>query len=103
MKRPLSLGRWRWPSGRLGSHILHLQLGAPLEQAVGVFGGIVDPGWRERDATFFEHVFAQGQSVQAGRSAAVPGAVIMARAERFVHDVPSGMEAEPATMHTRQP
>src|SRR5712692_5294913 len=36
-KRPFSLGRWRWSRGRLGSHILHPQLVAPLEQAVGVF------------------------------------------------------------------
>lgn len=46
-KRPFSLGRWHWPSSRPGSHILHPELVAPLEQAVRVFVGIVDPGRRE--------------------------------------------------------
>src|SRR5919197_890352 len=45
VKRPYRLGRGRGPRRRLVSHILPPELGTPLEQAVWVFRGVVDPGW----------------------------------------------------------
>jgi len=75
VKRPFRLSRGRGPRPRLISHVLPPPLGASLEEVVGVFRGIVDPGRCERDPTFCEHGFAQGQRVQAGRRAAVPGVV----------------------------
>lgn len=75
VKGPFRLSQWCWPCSRWGAHILHPQLGASLEQAVGVFGDIVDTGWRECDPAFFEHVFAQSESIEASRSTTVPGVV----------------------------
>ena len=63
------------PSNKRAIYGTFPQLGAPLEQAVRVFGSIVDARRGKRDAAFCEHGLAHGEGVQARRRAAVPGVV----------------------------